>query len=130
MAKSVSNITDLSSKSLAKSRCIAKKFNPKKAFAHKQGLRYHLKKDHKGKKSKLTLPGGVLNMTGAVGAWAGQEVPPPPESKFKWIPKGGGFWQCPMCDFKTKNKWYKSGKIRKTYRRKTYTKILRCAVLF
>ena len=93
-----------------------KNLNHKKAFAHKQGLRYHLKKDHKGKKSKLTLPGGVLNMTGAVGAWAGQEPPPPPESKFKWIPKGGGFWQCPMCDFKTKNKWYKSGKIHKTYR--------------
>ena len=52
-------------------------------------------------------------MTGSVGAWAGQDPPPPPESQFKWIPKGGGFWQCPMCDFKTKNKWYKSGKIRK-----------------
>lgn len=61
-------------------------------------------------------------MTGSVGAWAGQDPLPPPESKFKWIPKGGGFWQCPMCDFKTKNKWYKSGKIRK--HTKIYSKLL------
>ena len=52
-------------------------FNPRKAFAHKQGLRYHLKKDHKGEKSKHTLLGGVLNMTGWCGAWAGQEAPQP-----------------------------------------------------
>ena len=63
-------------------------------------------------------------MTGSVGAWAGQDPLPPPESKFKWIPKGGGFWQCPMCDFKTKNKWYKSGKIRKrTKNSNLYTEI-------
>ena len=56
---------------------MTQKINPRKAYADKSGLRKHLKKYHKGEKSKLTQLGGLLNRTGWAGAWTGQEAPRP-----------------------------------------------------